>query len=43
MTKPVFDDEFKQGVVDYVNQHLKNPKFLLPKNLVLQIAQFING
>ena len=26
MTKPVFDDEFKQGVVDYVNQHPEESK-----------------
>lgn len=42
MTKPVFDDEFKQGVVDYANHILKNPKFLLLKDLVLQTVQFIN-
>ena len=26
MTKPVFDDEFKQGVVDYANQHPEESK-----------------
>ena len=31
MTKPVFDDEFKQGVVDYANQHPEESKFLLLK------------
>lgn len=31
MTKPVFDDEFKQGVVDYVNQHPEEPKVSIAK------------
>ena len=43
MTKPVFDDEFKQGVVDYANQHPEESKVSIAKDLVLQIVQFING
>lgn len=31
MTKPVFDDEFKQGVVDYVNQHPEESKVSIAK------------
>lgn len=31
MTKPVFDDEFKQGVVDYVNQHPDESKTSIAK------------
>ena len=31
MTKPVFDDEFKQGVVDYVNQHPEESKISIAK------------
>ena len=31
MTKPVFDDEFKQGVVDYVNQHPEESKVSVAK------------
>ena len=31
MTKPVFDDEFKQGVVDYANQHPEESKVSIAK------------
>lgn len=31
MTKPVFDDEFKQGVVDYVNQYPEESKVSIAK------------
>ena len=31
MTKPVFDDEFKQGVVDYANQHPEESKVSIVK------------
>lgn len=31
MTKPTFNDEFKQGVVDYVNQHSDEPKTSVAK------------
>ena len=31
MTKPVFDDEFKQGVVDYINQHPEESKVSIAK------------
>ena len=31
MTKPVFDDEFKQGVVDYANQHPEESKVSITK------------
>ena len=31
MTKPVFDDEFKQGVVDYANQHSEESKVSIAK------------
>ena len=31
MTKPLFDDEFKQGVVDYVNQHPDESKTSIAK------------
>lgn len=43
MTKPVFDDEFKQGVVDYANQHPEESKVSIAKRFVLQTVQFING
>ena len=32
MTKPVFDDEFKQGVVDYANQHPEESKVSIAKS-----------
>ena len=31
MTKPVFDDEFKQGVEDYANQHPEESKISIAK------------
>ena len=31
MTKPVFDDVFKQGVVDYANQHPEESKVSIAK------------
>lgn len=31
MTRPVFDDEFKQGVVDYANQHPEESKVSIAK------------
>ena len=31
MTKPVFNDEFKQGVVDYVLQHPEESKLSIAK------------
>ena len=31
MTKPVFDDEFKQEVVDYANQHSEESKVSIAK------------
>ncbi|MFQ9072468.1 MAG: transposase [Faecalibacillus faecis] len=31
MSKPVFDDEFKQGVVDYANQHPEEFKVSIAK------------
>ena len=32
MSKPVFDDEFKQGVVDYANQHPEESKVSIAKS-----------
>ena len=32
MTKPVFVDEFKQGVVDYANQHPEESKVSIAKS-----------
>ena len=41
--KTSIDDEFKQGVVDYANQHPEESKVSIAKSFGMQIVQFING
>jgi len=47
ITKTVFDDEFKQGVVDYTLQHHDESKLLINKkdknNVILSSYTFINN
>ena len=43
MTKPVFTDEFKQGVVQYVIDHPDKSKVSIAKRFGVATALFING
>ena len=42
MTKPVFTDEFKQGVVQYVIDHPDESKVSIAKRFGVDTALFIN-
>ena len=41
MTKPVFNDEFKQGVVDYVLQHPEESKLSVAKKFGIADSMMI--
>ena len=43
MTKPVFDDEFKQGVVDYTLQHPDESKVSIAKRFGIANSTSIPG